>query len=107
MRDFAKATGQLAKTDSIDATILALFGQRVRPELRELPDEDTQALERLSGGREDRLTHLELLPPRTGGPTPKRMTVLPGPAAVDADESETETDEGGTRRRPGPAPQPA
>jgi transposase len=47
VRDFAKATGQLAKTDSIDAMILALFGQRVRPELRALPDEDTQALEAL------------------------------------------------------------
>jgi Transposase and inactivated derivatives len=47
VRDFAKATGQLAKTDSIDARILALFGQRVRPELRELPDEDTRALESL------------------------------------------------------------
>lgn len=47
VRDFAKATGQLAKTDSIDAVILALFGQRVRPELRELADEETQALEAL------------------------------------------------------------
>lgn len=47
VRDFAKATGQLAKTDSIDAMILALFGQRVRPELRRLPDEETQMLEAL------------------------------------------------------------
>lgn len=47
VRDFAKATGQLAKTDSLDAMILALFGQRVRPELRELPDEETQMLEAL------------------------------------------------------------
>ena len=47
VRDFAKATGQLAKTDSIDALMLALFGQRVRPELRQLPDEETQALEAL------------------------------------------------------------
>lgn len=47
VRDFAKAIGQLAKTDSIDAGILALFGQRVRPELRALPDEETQALEAL------------------------------------------------------------
>jgi transposase len=47
VRDFAKATGQLAKTDSIDAAILALFGQRVRRELRQLPDEETQALEAL------------------------------------------------------------
>lgn len=47
VRDFAKATGQLAKTDSIDASILALFGQRVRPEMRQLPDDETQALEAL------------------------------------------------------------
>jgi hypothetical protein len=31
VRDFAKATGQLAKTDRIDAAILALFAERVRP----------------------------------------------------------------------------
>ena len=38
VRDFAKATGQLAKTDRIDADILALFADRVRPEVRALPD---------------------------------------------------------------------
>jgi transposase len=32
VRDFAKATGQLAKTDRIDADVLALFAERVRPE---------------------------------------------------------------------------
>ena len=37
VRDFAKATGQLAKTDSIDAEVLARFGEAVRPELRPLP----------------------------------------------------------------------
>jgi len=31
VRDFAKATGQLAKTDRIDAGVLALFAERVRP----------------------------------------------------------------------------
>ena len=35
--DFAKATGQLAKTDAIDAQILALFAERMRPELRAPP----------------------------------------------------------------------
>jgi transposase len=45
VRDFAKATGQLAKTDRIDARILALFGDRVRPPVRVLPDEQTRALE--------------------------------------------------------------
>ena len=37
VRDFAKATGQLAKTDRIDARLLALFGERVRPPVRPLP----------------------------------------------------------------------
>ena len=45
VRDFAKATGQLAKTDRLDARILALFGERVRPPVRPLPDEATRALE--------------------------------------------------------------
>jgi len=39
VRDFAKAIGQLAKTDAIDARLLALFAERVRPEVRPLPDE--------------------------------------------------------------------
>src|SRR5437867_5554665 len=47
VRDFAKATGQLAKTDAIDARILALFAERVRPEPRALPDEAVQALDAL------------------------------------------------------------
>lgn len=47
IRDFARATGQLAKTDRIDAEILALFAERVRPEPRPLPDEAAQALDAL------------------------------------------------------------
>ncbi len=39
VRDFARATGQLAKTDAIDAKILAQFGQAVHPEQRPLPSE--------------------------------------------------------------------
>jgi len=34
VRDFGRATGQLAKTDRIDARVLALFAERVRPEVR-------------------------------------------------------------------------
>lgn len=45
VRDFAKATGQLAKTDRIDARLLALYGERVRPPVRPLPDEATRALD--------------------------------------------------------------
>lgn len=43
VRNFAKSTGQLAKTDELDAQILALFAARVRPSVRPLPDEATQA----------------------------------------------------------------
>ena len=39
IRDFAKATGQLAKTDGIDALVLARFAEAVRPAIRPLPDE--------------------------------------------------------------------
>lgn len=45
VRDFAKATGQLAKTDRLDAAILALFGARVHPPVRPLPDATHQELE--------------------------------------------------------------
>jgi transposase len=44
VRDFARAVGQLAKTDTIDAAVLAQFAEAVRPELRALPDDMTQAL---------------------------------------------------------------
>jgi transposase len=47
VRDFARATGQLAKTDRIDADTLALFAERVRPEPRALPDEAAAALDAL------------------------------------------------------------
>jgi transposase len=47
VRDFARATGTLAKSDPIDAHILAWFGEALRPEVRPLKDEETQALEAL------------------------------------------------------------
>ncbi|MCV0403701.1 MAG: ATP-dependent zinc metalloprotease FtsH [Chloroflexi bacterium] len=49
-----------------------------------------------------------VLPPRSGGPTPKRMTHVAPEGEAEPVEGEPEADEeGGTRRRPGPAPQPA
>jgi len=42
VRDFAKATGQLAKTDQIDAQVLALFAYQLRPEVRPVPDAAAQ-----------------------------------------------------------------
>lgn len=51
VRDFAKATGQLAKTDSIDAAVLAHFAEVIRPELRPLPDVVTLELRALTARR--------------------------------------------------------
>lgn len=44
VRDFAKATGRLAKTDAIDAQVLADFGAKVQPELRPLPTTEQDEL---------------------------------------------------------------
>ena len=44
-RDFAKSTGQLAKTDRIDAALLALFAERVRPAVRPLPSAEARELD--------------------------------------------------------------
>lgn len=44
VRDFAKALGQLAKTDTLDAQVLALFAARVQPPVRPRPDAATTAL---------------------------------------------------------------
>jgi transposase len=52
VREFAKSIGQLAKTDEIDARVLALYGERTQPPLRELPDEQSQALRALWVRRE-------------------------------------------------------
>jgi len=47
VRNYARATGKLAKTDSIDSIVLAQFGLAVRPERRELKDKQTQELSAL------------------------------------------------------------
>lgn len=47
VRDFAKATGRLAKTDRLDAQVLVAFAVAIRPEIRPLKDEQTEELEAL------------------------------------------------------------
>ena len=47
IRDFAKATGRLAKSDRIDAQVIAAFGQAIEPEIVRLPDEDAREMEAL------------------------------------------------------------
>ena len=51
VRDFARAMRRLAKTDAIDAQVLALFAERVRPTPRPLPDGATQELRALLARR--------------------------------------------------------
>jgi len=51
VRDFARATGRLAKTDAIDAQVLAHFAEALRPHQRPLPDAEAQALSALVGRR--------------------------------------------------------
>jgi transposase len=46
-RDFAKSIGLLAKTDRVDAKVLALFAQKIQPPCRPLPDAETRALQDL------------------------------------------------------------
>ena len=58
VRDFAKATGRLAKTDSLDAAVLAHFAEAVRPTLRPLRDADTQVLNSLVPRRQQVMTML-------------------------------------------------
>lgn len=50
-RDFAKAMGQLAKTDKVDARLLALFGERIHPEVRPLKDAEQQLFSQLLARR--------------------------------------------------------
>ncbi len=48
-----------------------------------------------------------VMPPRSGGPTPKRIAATVEPEGVEADVEPEADEAGGKRRRPGPAPQPA
>ena len=51
VRDFARSSGRLAKTDKIDAAILAHFAEALKPDLRPWPDEQQQELAALMSRR--------------------------------------------------------
>lgn len=51
IRSFARSLGKLAKTDRLDAQVIALFAERVRPEPRLIPDEQAQALSEIVARR--------------------------------------------------------
>ena len=58
VRDFARATGKLAKTDALDAAVLAHFAEAVRPPVRPLRDAETQVLNSLAARRHQVMTML-------------------------------------------------
>ena len=58
VRDFARATGTLAKTDALDAAVLAHFADAVRPSVRPLRDAESQVLNSLAARRHQVLTML-------------------------------------------------
>jgi len=51
VRDFARSTGQLAKTDQIDARVIVRFAARIRPELRPVPGPEAAAMKALATRR--------------------------------------------------------
>ena len=66
VRDFAKATGKLAKTDRIGADILARFADVVRPAVRAIPDAEARELNALLTRRRQLLDMLQAERNRTG-----------------------------------------
>lgn len=73
IRDFARATGRLAKTDRLDAEIIALFAERIRPEPRPLPDEAARRLAELVARRRQILDMITAETNRRGQAQHKRV----------------------------------
>jgi transposase len=70
VRDFAKATGQLAKTDRLDAQLLAHFAEAVRPQPRPLPEAQAQELAALLSRRQQLMQMLTAEKNRLGSALP-------------------------------------
>ena len=79
VRDFARATGQLAKTDRIDAQVLATFAEAIRPPVRAVPTEETQVLAALVARRRQLLDMLtaEKNRLRLAAPTIRKRVTAP------------------------------
>lgn len=80
VRDFAKGMGQLAKTDRIDALVLAQFATAVRPPVRPLADAETEAL-RMLGTRRRQVVDIR----RTEDQRLQRLTAQRAPRPIRAD----------------------
>src|SRR6266571_8046043 len=72
-RDFARATGQLAKTEALEARALAHFADVIRPTPRPLPDAQTPELRALLGRRQPLIVMRTAEPNRLAG-TSERLT---------------------------------
>lgn len=99
VRDFAKATGQLAKTDRIDADILARFADVVRPSVRPIADAEAQELEALLARRRQLLEMLQAERNRLGqvfgkGKRPVRKSLKAHITFLERDLRMTDTDLG-------------
>jgi len=70
VRDFARATGKLAKTDKLDAQVLALFAERVRPVPRPLPNLQSRELSALLARRRQLVAMLTTERNRLGSALP-------------------------------------
>ena len=73
VRDFAKAIGQLAKTDRIDAAVLAHFAEALRPPVRPLPDAEAQKLQALLTRRTQLIQMRTMEKNRLAAPANKRV----------------------------------
>jgi transposase len=78
VRDFAKALGRLAKTDAIDAEVIARFGEAVKPEPKLPPDAETVLLDGLLQRRR------QLVEMRTAEGNRRRMAVTKVRKSIDA-----------------------
>lgn len=76
VRDFAKATGKLAKTDVLDAQVLALFAQRIQPTPRPLAENQAQEMTALVARRRQLLEMLVAERQRLGRAMPRVRTSL-------------------------------
>jgi transposase len=99
-RDFAKAVGQLAKTDALDAQLLARFAEAVRPAPRPVPDEQAQALAALLARRRQIISMLVAEQQRLGTARPTvRPRIEPHIAWLRQELSELDTELHETIRR--------
>jgi len=103
VRDFARATGQLAKTDRLDAEVLALFAERVRPAVRALPDAAAHELAGLLARRRQLLEMLGAERNRLGQVFDRgkavRKSLRQHIAYLERELSRVDTDLGGLIRR--------